>query len=237
MKKAIKLGVVGAVGLTLSGCGVFGGGHTVRADVQQQMELATQEAVAEINLDVGRENLRNGNLAAAARYLTEAREHPLTRAEATNALGVVYARLQRLDVARRYFAEALEADPQNALYSTNLARLERDVSFAMQRRADNAAREPVVAAVEVEPEPVPAPRPQSPVWVEQQASARLEIATPGVIQVRTSEGTRQRPEIQVFAAGGIVQEIARADVDDDEQEQPSAVTGPRVIEYPIRREL
>jgi Flp pilus assembly protein TadD len=78
----------------------------------------------------GRSHLAEGNLAAAAELLRQAKRFPETKADATNGLGVVYARLKRFDVAARYFREATELEPANRRFAANLQRLEGTTRLA-----------------------------------------------------------------------------------------------------------
>lgn len=230
MNAALKIGMVCAGGLFLSGCSMLGIGGNQSAGLQldRQTDLATAETVAEIHLDVGRENLRQGNLATAARYLREAQSHPLTRAEASNALGVVYIRLGRLDVAQRYFADAVEHDPENARYLTNLARIERDVSFAEVRAVERSQDAPRVAEV------TPARAPQAqPVEVARTSRVR----EPSVIHIRTADSEHAAPHMQLVERRPVVQVVERSAAEPQPESSDIKVSQAKVVEYPIRIEL
>ena len=224
MKRFAKFAVVGLSGMLLAGCSIFGGNQLARSDAQGREQMASAQAVAEIYLDVGRTNLRNGNLATATRYLQGALSHPSTRAEATNAMGVVYIRLGRLDVAQRYFKQAVDLEPGNASYHTNLARIERDVSFA-QLRAPTPVRE---AAVAVAAASVPTPR-AAPVSVSPRRDAS------GVINIRTmGETSTAAPNMMVVERRPVVQAIqADASSAAEEATQPAE----KSREYPLTIEL
>ncbi len=233
MRTTVKIGAASVVALLVSGCGLFTGHQSARSDVNRETEMAAQEAIADINLDVGRENLREGNLAAAARYLTQARNHPATRAQASNALGVVYVRLGRLDVAERYFQDAVEADPANARYMTNLARLERDVSFAALRAGQSVDDRPAMASVE----PVVPAAAEAELAPPQKASSRVEVSAPGVIHINTADVGQRAPQIQVVERRQVVQEIAQLEEGDAGTSEESAASQVKVVSYPIRIEM
>lgn len=232
MKTIVKFGLAAATGVLLSGCSLFNGGHQARLGSNLEAELATAETVADIQLEVGRENLANGNLATAARYLREARAHPNTRAAATNALGVVYIRLGRIDVAQRYFAEAVDLEPDNARFLTNLARIERDISFARLRADDARGHDGAETLFAVAPvEPVAAPNEQS---EEVRSSAN-------VIHIRTAEiGDHAPARMQVVSRTPVVQ-MTRNEAapeaepaQDEPEEAPNTGTQAKVVDYPVR---
>lgn len=75
-------------------------------------------------LDEGRAQLRDSNLSAAAALLRVAQQDPALRAEASNALGVTYARLGRDDLAERYFRAAIDIAPSDQRFAANLLRLQ-----------------------------------------------------------------------------------------------------------------
>lgn len=121
---------------------LFKGGRP--AEEQSQL-LAGNSAGS---LEEGRASLREGNISAAVASFRVALLDRSTRADASNGLGVAYARLGRPDLAERYFQAAISAEPDNSKYVANLLRLQQQVLLA--RRPE--AAQPVVAAG-----PVPAP--------------------------------------------------------------------------------
>lgn len=231
MKSLHRIGLVAMAGTLLSGCSLFGGNQVASLDGDRPAELATAEAIAEIQLEVGRENLADGNLAAAARYLQGARLHPATRADATNALGVVYVRLGRLDVAQRYFQEALEVEPDNARFATNLARLEGDVSFA-RTRALNAQ----IQAATTEVAQLSLPLLESQQEAEAPSPARRQ---PHVIHIQTADGPAQAPaRMEIYARRPVVQMVERDETQGEVPEpQEREVSRVKVVDYPIRMEI
>jgi tetratricopeptide (TPR) repeat protein len=235
MNAAFKIGLACTGGLLLSGCGILGigGHHSAGLELDRQTELATAEAVAEIHLDVGRENLREGNLATAARYLREAQLHPTTRAEATNALGVVYIRLGRLDVAQRYFADAVELEPENARYMTNLARIERDVSFAELRAMDRSQEATQVAESTPAIPAIAAPVDAGPVEV----ARANRVRQPSVIHITTTASEHAAPNMQLVERRPVIQVVDRSAAEPQAENSYTKVSQAKIVEYPIRIEL
>jgi tetratricopeptide (TPR) repeat protein len=102
-------------------------------------------------LEEGRASLKEGNLATAIAAFRIAQLDRATRADASNGLGIAYAKLGRADLAERYFQAAILADPENTKYVANLLRLQQQTLLARRSAAD----EPQVAA-----QAAPAPRPE-----------------------------------------------------------------------------
>lgn len=229
MKSLHRIGLVAATGVLLSGCSLFQGHPTHALNGNQHGEVTTAETIAEIQLEVGRENLANGNLATAARYLQGARQHPATRADATNALGVVYVRLGRLDVAQRYFSEALEVEPDNARFATNLARLEGDVSFARMRARDADEETPIDVALA---SLVALESPELP-------DARIQPGRqPHVIHIETADTSDEAlPHMEIYARRPIVQRVERDGAQDERPETERAFSRAKVVDYPVRIEI
>ncbi len=235
MNSLHKIGVVAVTGILLSGCSLFRGHESAALNANIHAQQATAEAIAEIELEVGRKNLAEGNLATAARYLASARSSPLTRADATNALGVVYVRLGRLDVAQRYFREALEVEPANARFATNLARVEGDVSFARARALDADIQSATTEVAQLELPPITAP---------QQVAAPTPVSEPAgrqahVIHIRTSDGPGLAPpRMEVFARRPVVQMVERDETQGElPQPQEREVSRIKVVDYPVRIEI
>jgi tetratricopeptide (TPR) repeat protein len=81
------------------------------------------------NLDAlitAEESWRNGDERVRA-ALQPALEHPLTRAEANNQLGVLEAVCEKPDLARSHFQAALATDPRHYRAITNLGNLELEI--------------------------------------------------------------------------------------------------------------
>ncbi len=229
MKAIRRIGLIAATGALLSGCSLFSGNSGSALSASQQADPSTAQTVAEIQLEVGRENLSEGNLATAARYLAGARMHPETRADAANALGVVYVRLGRLDVAQRYFQEALEVQPDNARFATNLARLEGDVSFARAKALETRA-EP---ATEMAQLAVPV--------AEVRGSREARVAPRQqrhVIHIQTSERAEsEAPQMEIYKRRPVVQMVEREETQGQPVEPQAEVSQAKVIEYPVRVEI
>jgi tetratricopeptide (TPR) repeat protein len=75
-------------------------------------------------LDAGRYHLSRGRPAQAAIAFRQASYDRARAGEAFNGMAVAYSRLGRPDLARTYFNLAVAADPDDARYRRNLARLE-----------------------------------------------------------------------------------------------------------------
>jgi tetratricopeptide (TPR) repeat protein len=96
-------------------------------------------------LEEGGAFLRDGNLSAAVASYRIALLDRATRADASNGLGVAYAKLGRDDLAARYFLRAIDAEPDNPKYVANLLRLQQQVLLA--RRVDESRQNEALAAV------------------------------------------------------------------------------------------
>lgn len=183
----------------------------------------TQElTAAPINSDLaaGRRALADGQLGAAVAALRLARLDPACSAEATNALGVAYARLGRDDLAERYFREAVAMDPQDRRFGANLAR------FEQARAVELAAR----------PAPLPVAAPAPPL------KAGLRVASGGGNKAVTVAGLAPAkplrvaapPSVKVGAAAvgtGAAAEVAAAVTVDPAPTAPARLTvvSPRPI--------
>jgi tetratricopeptide (TPR) repeat protein len=75
-------------------------------------------------LEAGRNHLLRQRPAQAVNAFRQASRDPALAGEAFNGMGVAYAKMGRPDLARRYFDLAVAADPHDARYQRNLARLE-----------------------------------------------------------------------------------------------------------------
>jgi tetratricopeptide (TPR) repeat protein len=95
-------------------------------------------AKAESMTSVGRRQLADGQTGLAIESFQRAMASGEPIASAVNGLGVAYARLDRFDLAQRYFEQAIASDPANNRYADNLARLMRSSTIAMRRDGDIA---------------------------------------------------------------------------------------------------
>jgi tetratricopeptide (TPR) repeat protein len=107
-------------------------------------------------LEEGAAFLRAGELSAAVASFRIAQLDRATRADASNGLGVAYAKLGRPDLAERYFQAAILSDPDNTRYAANLLRLQQQVMLA--RRASAGEN---LAAIGAVPEPQARPASQA----------------------------------------------------------------------------
>lgn len=76
-------------------------------------------------LEQGRKALDAGQTGLAVELFQRALGSGQDVAPALNGMGVAYARLGRPDLARRFFEQAMAAEPANQSFRANLARLER----------------------------------------------------------------------------------------------------------------
>lgn len=84
-------------------------------------------------LEAGRIHLERGRLTQAVTAFRQASYDPAYAARAYNGMGVAYAQIGRQDLARRYFAMAVSADPQDERFARNLARLDHAPVGGMER--------------------------------------------------------------------------------------------------------
>lgn len=96
----------------------------------------------------GRRQLADGQTGLAIESFQRAMAAGEPIAPAVNGLGVAYARMERFDLAQRYFQQAIAGDPANSHYVDNLARLMRSPALAARRDGD-IAREALQAAAGV----------------------------------------------------------------------------------------
>jgi tetratricopeptide (TPR) repeat protein len=106
---------------------------------------------AESATSIGRRQLAEGQTGLAIEYFQRAMASGEPIAPAVNGLGVAYARLDRFDLAQRYFQQAIASDPVNPQYADNLARLMRSPALAMRHEGD-IAKEALQAAATVQTE-------------------------------------------------------------------------------------
>lgn len=161
--KAILLtGLFAALGA--SGCQSFG--NQSRNLAVQAGKVPTQQlTLGELQLARGRAYLDAELTTLAIGQFRLAQRDPQTLAAASNGLGVAYARLNRHDLAERYFTEALAAEPGSERYARNLAMLR--------------GTQPALAVL-----PVPAPAPAT----EKAETLHQASAKPSFRLVRLSRG-------------------------------------------------
>lgn len=104
-------------------------------DEREQTEYAASQ------MAMGREALQLNQYGLAIISFRNVLRFPEHQAAASNGLGVAFAALGRPDLARRYFLEAVKADPEDRRFAANLARL--DVEQARQQLAARSSGERV----------------------------------------------------------------------------------------------
>jgi tetratricopeptide (TPR) repeat protein len=126
-----------ALSIPLGACNSFLGihfaRHTPRAAPPAVTVPTAQSATA-----IGRQQLADGQTGLAIESFRRALASGEEVAPALNGMGVAYARLERFDLAQRYFQQAMASDPANPKYGDNLARLMRSPVFALRRESDIA---------------------------------------------------------------------------------------------------
>lgn len=120
----------------LSACGSFLGIHFTRHNPPAERT----QAVAMSSTELGRRQLAEGRTGLAVEAFQRALAAGEPVAPAVNGLGVAFAKLGRDDLAKRFFEEALAADPGNPRYADNLARLMRSPAYASRAAAEMTAQ-------------------------------------------------------------------------------------------------
>jgi tetratricopeptide (TPR) repeat protein len=169
MKKQIVLMVIAlpVVGL-LGGCALLGlGPRQPQITAQSTLPMG---ADAFVRFEQGRAALDAGLNAEAIAAFSEARLEPYLLAPSLNGMAVAYARLGRLDLAERYFMQAVAAAPQDVRFTANLAHLQQTL-----RGMEEEYRPPVLAAA------APAP-------VRAAGPARTIQAGNGIVRLVTQSG-------------------------------------------------
>jgi type IV pilus assembly protein PilF len=110
------------------------------------------ERAAEINLELGNDYLRKGNLAGAKEKLDRAVDQNPRNAKAQSASGLLYDRLGDADKADYHYSRAVALDPSNPDISNNYAvflcsknRYERGEKFALEAGANPLYKTPEYA--------------------------------------------------------------------------------------------
>ena len=141
MSKTLRnLALVALASVAVAGCASPLGRIAMRSGPQPDPALLAPP----VNPDLieGRKALATGNYGAAIAALRLARLDPDSAAEATNGLGVAYARIGRDDLAERYFRQAIVLAPQDRRFAANLDRFYQ-VRDARLARLAQAAPKPV----------------------------------------------------------------------------------------------
>lgn len=187
MKAPVRLTCLVAVAVSLGGCQSFPLTSWMfnkdRPASEADPALAGNTSGA---LEEGAAFLRAGNLSAAVASFRIAQLDRATRADASNGLGVAYAKLGRSDLAERYFQAAILSDPENPRFAANLLRLQQQVIMA--RRASTG--EASIAAQETS-------RPQAPSAGESLRPGTVDRVSRGEVRVSTRSDLGNAPAMMV----------------------------------------
>lgn len=135
--KQVRLLAIVPLALALSGCGVMQklGLFRTHRDTGATLVVAPVDVLTQI----GRSQLDGNNPGLAIKSFEQALASGERPAPALNGLGVAYAKIDRVDLAVRYFSMAAEAEPANEDYRANLAALYRSTRMARLRSAQDLA--------------------------------------------------------------------------------------------------
>lgn len=138
MKYPSTIAMTLAIGVSLSGCQALFGPRAAHLNAAENRQMADAPEAVHPALDQGRQLLKAGRTAQAIELLRVAQRDPSSMADASNGLGVAYARLGRHDLADRYFRMALALEPGDARFAANMLRLQRDHKLAVRRNEEAA---------------------------------------------------------------------------------------------------
>jgi type IV pilus assembly protein PilF len=140
MRRALVT-AIGAMVLGIAGC----------ASNSDKLRKPEPDRASEINLEIGIDHLRKGNLPQAKEKIDRALEQNPRNAKAQMAAGLLYDRLGETKKADAHFDRALALDPKNPELANNYAaflckneRYQRGEKFALQ-----AATNPLYATPEI----------------------------------------------------------------------------------------
>lgn len=137
-RKLIAIGLLALVMPGLGGCALLGLNKEPRIQAAGTIPVG---ADAFVQFEAGRASLEHGLYASAIAEFSSARGEPSLLAPSLNGMAVAYANLGRLDLAQRYFRQAIAAAPEDERFTANLARLERTM-----RRVTDQHEAPIYAA-------------------------------------------------------------------------------------------
>jgi hypothetical protein len=196
----------------------------------------------------GHEQLRQGNISAAVASFRISALDPDARADASNGLGIAYAKLGRADLADRYFRTAAMLDPANTKYVANLERLQRKEYFAMRAR-DEARMAEVTAQTPPEAPATFAAAFGAPVTehvsITKEPAARITRISSGEVRIsggaQASAATRMRVEYRQAKVTAGKQDLSEQ-AEGAEPESPlrvALVSQSKTIRpaYPVRIDL
>jgi Flp pilus assembly protein TadD len=200
IKATVRLTCLVAAAVSLGGCQSFPLTSWMFKKDQPASETDPQLAGSTAGaLEEGAAFLRTGNLSAAVASFRIAQLDRSTRADASNGLGVAYARLGRLDLAERYFQAAILSDPDDTRFAANLLRLQQAVMLA---RRSTAGEELAAAGAS----PVPDARPAS----EALLAGTVDRVSRGEVRVSTRPELGNAPAMMVAYADGPADSAAPA---------------------------
>jgi type IV pilus assembly protein PilF len=140
-----RAAILGLAAFLLYGCG----SHN-----PNEMSKPQPERASDINVEIGIDHLRKGNLAAAKEKIDRALEQNSRNANAHSAAGLLYDRLGETKKADSHFDRALSLDSKNPDIANNYAaflckntRYERGEKFALQASKNPLYKTPEVALV------------------------------------------------------------------------------------------
>jgi type IV pilus assembly protein PilF len=135
---------IGIVAFAISGC----------MTNSSEMSKPQPDRASEINLEIGIDHLRKGNLREAKEKIDRALSQNPRNAKAQMAAGLLYDRLGEMKKADAHFDRALALDPKNPDLANNYAaflckngRYERGEKFALQAAANPLYNTPEVGYV------------------------------------------------------------------------------------------
>jgi dihydroorotase-like cyclic amidohydrolase len=193
--------LVSLAALALGGCSAIFG-QPSKLNVTTRSDIEAGDAFAEAQMAAGRTALVEGRYAAAVASFSKARTSAELAGEALNGMAVAYSGIGRLDLAERYFRQAIVVAPGDERFRRNLARLQT-IGPALQA----GAAEPQLAAA---PRPAAAEaRPvASPVRVALPQNGLTRVS-PGEVVLRTGTAPAAAPARSARPAG---QAIVRIDL-------------------------
>lgn len=189
MKTTSTIALTLALGMTLSGCQGLFGPRSAHVQDTEDARVAMQEQALHPALDQGRQLLQAGRTAQAIELLRVAQRDPASMADASNGLGVAYAKLGRHDLADRYFRMAMALKPEDARFAANMLRLQRDHKLAVRR---NEEAERLAQRAEEERLAAQAARDAVPGRIERLSRGQVSIRTQALPQMAA-------PKMEVLA--------------------------------------
>ena len=144
MKKPTAIALVALpLAALLPGCALLGLGPR-HAEIAAQSTLP-MGSDAFVRFEQGRAALDAGLNAEAIAAFSEARVEPELLGPSLNGMAVAWSRLGRLDLAERYFTQAVAAAPQDVRFAANLAQLQQTLQAMALRYDEPALAEAAVA--------------------------------------------------------------------------------------------